>query len=274
MNNLPKERYISNKSSSLLLFQALEFVICFSTPKKLMESPDQINKLAKKTAKYIEKLNKALLSSGLERPPQSVIDKLTVPVCLLAKILHPDVRQKLDEFLFASTHPELQVNTHQHGADLIDPITDSATELKVATCIQNPKPTKQKNGTMKTPKPAIAVMWPIPKPNPKNPEERRKKLLKSIKEKTDSGGAVIRVVNGMQTLLKEYRLSHEFLMGYFERVKLGNSPAHNMGCLMCPSCKSFHRLDKLQAFSNKLPKTEEEWKKVFEEVASDCKTKS
>ena len=238
-----------------------------------MDCPPKTLKYAKKAAKYIEQLNHALLSSGLERPPQAVVDCLTVPVCLLAKVLNPDVRQKLDEFLYASNHPELKVNTHQHGADLIDPATGSATELKVATCIQNPKPVKQRNGEMKAPKPKAAVMWPIPKPDPKNPERRRQKLLKSVEKKTKSGGAVIRVVNGMQKLLKEYTLSHSFLMGYFARVPLGVCSAHNMGCLMCPSCKSFHRLDKLQEFSDNMPKTEEEWKAVFLGTSIDCKNR-
>jgi hypothetical protein len=238
-----------------------------------MACPPDTLKHAKKAAKYIKLLNNDLLSSNLERPPTEVIECLTVPVCLLAKVLNPDVRQKLDEFLYSSTHPELKVNTHQQGADLIDPLTGSATELKVSTCIQNPKPAKQKDGKMKTPKPKAAVMWPIPKLDPKKPQERRKKLLKGIEAKTKSGGAVIRVVNGMQKLLKEYTLSHEFLMGYFERVPLGDSPSHNMGCLMCPSCKSFHRLDKLQSFSNNIPKTEEGWKAVFAKVKIDCKKK-
>lgn len=207
----------------------------------------------KKTKKHINALTELLLKSGVDRPPQRVIDELLVPLCRLTKIVAPDVRQKLDEHLYAAENAQYEVNPNQHGADLIEKETGSRTELKVATCILNPSARRNKNGVYVKPTVKASVMWPMPKYDSQGDQvERRRKVLASIKAKTDHGGAVIRVVNGMQVLLKEYHLSHLFLMGYFERANLGTSTAYNMGGPLCIHCDSFHRLDRLQVYSNKM----------------------
>jgi hypothetical protein len=234
-----------------------------------MDREAAVNKEVTKTVKHLKALTKLLLRSGDERPPQHVVDQVLVPACLLTKILAPDVRQKLDEYLFAAQNSSYRVNTNQHGADLIDKDTGSSTELKVSTCIVNPPARHNKHGKFVKPVPKASVMWPMPKYDSKGDQKaRRKKVLESMRAKTDSGGAIIRVVNGMQALLKEYHLSHAFLMGYFKRADLGTSTAYNMGCPLCKHCNSFHRLDRFQKYSDRMDKekgelTEEEWKEVF-----------
>lgn len=233
-----------------------------------MDDKAALDRQLKKTTKHINALTTMLLRSMDDRPPQHVVDKVLVPACLLTKILAPDVRQKLDEYLYAAQNTNYRVNTCQHGADLIDKETGSSTELKVSTCIINQPARPDKNGKFVKPIAKASVIWPMPKYDPKGDQEaRRKKVLANMLVKTHSGGAVIRVVNGMQALIKEYHLSHAFLMGYFERAELGTSTSYNMGCPMCKHCKSFHRLDRLQDYSDRMGKegklSDDEWKKVF-----------
>lgn len=157
----------------------------------------------------------------------------------------------MDEIVYAAEN-DLEVSPLQHGADLIDK-ANNHHELKVSIC--------------KAPRHRCNIDWHIPKAE--TPETRREKLLASIKEKVRGGGATLIIRNGKGKQLARYTLSESFLLGYFERVKLGKSDVHNMGCSLCMKCKTFHRLDKLQRASDLLNSSDNnelpgaEWEAVF-----------
>lgn len=151
--------------------------------------------------------------------------------------------------MYASDH-KLEVNPEQFGADLID-ANNNHHELKVSIC--------------KHPKYSCNFNWHIPKAA--TDDERRQKLLTSIKQKTKGGAAVLVVRNGKGLEMVRYKLCESFLLGYFERIKLGKCNNHNMGCSYCSKCETFHRLDRMQLMSTMLEKsselTEEAWDAVF-----------
>lgn len=147
--------------------------------------------------------------------------------------------------MYAADHG-LRVNPHQHGADLLDP-AGNHIELKVSIC---KGPVKRCN-----------FNWPVPKGATEG--ERRAKLLNSIAEKVRGGKAILIVRNGIGAELVKYELSSTFLMQYFARITLGTCGNHNMGCVYCVACKTFHRLDKFQAASNAGAMDEQAWARVM-----------
>ena len=185
------------------------------------------------------------------------------PLCKLTKTIEPNAGKKIDEIIYAYEHKNqnITVNDKQHGADFIEQ-NGGHTELKASTC------KKKKNGVRAN------FCWPLPKG--KTEEERRTKLLDSVKEKTEGGMWIAVATDGVQRTLQEYKISHEFLMAYFTRVKFKNCNVHNMGCTQCKTCKHFHRLLKMQQYSDMMQKdklkdlTEEQWTHVFEKTKSDC----
>lgn len=188
-----------------------------------------------------------------------IIITLSPHLCRLTKILVPDAHQKMDEIIFAHDH-NLILNTHQHGADMFDEKGNSV-EHKGSVCTKANKYTAHFN-------------WPVPAG--KTLEDRRKNLLKSIKEKCSGGYAILQVKNGIGTLLHEYSLSFYFLYNYFERITIGKSNKHMMASEQCRSCKKFHRLEKYQECSNKLKKNPNatiDWDKIMETTKSQCKHK-
>jgi hypothetical protein len=115
------------------------------------------------------------------------------------------------------------------------------------------------------------VNWNISTKKKLTPEKRREHVVNGIKEKTKKNGyCIIRVTDGLQRELFTYRLSHKFLVGYFEHVELKGS-THNMGCLQCRDCGDFHRLRKLESWSDHLDLTPiKDWKDVFKKVKINC----
>lgn len=185
------------------------------------------------------------------------------PLCRLTKIIEPNVGKKIDEIIYVYEHAEenLVVNDKQHGADLLTENGDHI-EIKTSVC----KKTKGMRANFN---------WPLPKGNTE--EERRKNLLDSIKEKTEGGGliTIAKDING--TVLQKYKISHWFLMGYFSRVPFRTCDVYNMACNQCETCKHFHRLSKMQQYSDLMVKeglqdlNEEQWDHVFRKTKSDCK---
>lgn len=198
-----------------------------------------------------------------ETVDETICDILRVPICLVADIVVPDIRQKIHEIIYANEH-SLSVNKNQYGADLfkIDASSgdESHIEHKTSKCLRNRR---------------CNFNWPIP-PARLPKEERRKRLLKSIAEKTGGpeGHVVLEIVNGVSRPIKTYKLSGRFLIDYFSRLQLGECNNHNMGCNRCRKCGEFHRLQKLQIYSNCLEKkghlTPEEWKEVFSKTIQSC----
>lgn len=140
-----------------------------------------------------------------------------------------DVHQKIDEIIIADERKDLKVSTHQHGADLKG-AKGECYEVKVSVCTTRAR--------------TCNFNWPIP--NKGKDTERRTKLLESITAKTKSGGAILRINDGKAAKIAEYEFSHDYLVGYFQRIKLGESNNHNMGCQRCSSCKGFHRLERMK----------------------------
>lgn len=167
-----------------------------------------------------------------------------------------DAHQKLDEIVFAYEH-DLEVNKHQHGADMFDK-QGNAVEHKGSVCTKANKYTAHFN-------------WPIPAGTDET--DRRAKLLESITKKSAGGYAVLEIKNGLGVLLQEYRLSFLFLLGYFQRIKIGKSNKHMMASEQCRKCKKFHRLEKYQECSNQLKKDAKakiDWDTILEKTKSQC----
>ena len=105
-------------------------------------------------------------------------------------------------------------------------------------------------------------------------DERRTKLLASIREKSKGGYAILEIKNGRGALLQAYKLSHLFLMNYFQRVKIGKSNKHMMASEQCRQCKKFHRIEKYQQCSDTLaenPKANIYWKVILKPTESQCR---
>lgn len=207
-----------------------------------------------------------ILNDSIEKESvdDEICDLLRVPICLFAKLVVPDIHQKVNEIVYADRN-DLTVNKKQHGADLFQTNVEtgqrSHVEHKKSRC---PRRGRRCNFNWRLP-PAR-----LPK------EERRKKLLKSISEKTGGpeGHAVLEIVDGMDRLLHSYKLAGSFLLGYFSRIELGKSDNHNMGCARCSRCRKFHRMEKLQLYNNSFIKngylTEQEWNQLLTKTKQSC----
>jgi hypothetical protein len=188
---------------------------------------------------------------------------LTVPLCRLTKMIIPNVHQKIDEHVYAADHPEYVVNAHQHGADLV--AVGDAThkrELKVSVATVANKHTCNFNWNV----PALGKPLAV----------RRAELLASVREKTAGGGATFVIRDGLGRELASYTLSDVFLQGYFARIPLGDKTRnHNLRAARCPSCHAFHRLAKLQKFSDLYRElTAAEWASVMGQTLTDCGVKA
>jgi hypothetical protein len=177
-----------------------------------------------------------ITKSGATEVDPVIYEMLAVPLCRLAKIIIPDINQKVDEIVYAADH-NLQVNRAAHGADLHD-ADGNHYELKVSVCKQ---PLKRCN-----------FNWPVPKGG--NEADRRARLLASVREKVKGGYARFIVRNGVGADLFTYTLSEEFLVGYFSRIRLGKGGNHNMGGEYCTRCECFHRLIRYHMASMHLAK--------------------
>ncbi len=216
------------------------------------------NALAKLVDAFMEKAESFYRGQGaIEIPNELRESPLGLAAVRLVKMLIKDAHRKMDEHIAAAENPHLKVSEKAHGADLHDRKTGSKTEHKSVT-------SKGTNSSAN-------VNWPIGKPGGAS-RRRREKVLESIKDKTDAGGAIISIKDGFGREFKEYRLSHEFLMGYFARVPLGSCGNHNMGCKRCPDCGEFHRLAKFEHYSNlERELDEKDWREVFAQTAFRCR---
>jgi ferredoxin len=188
------------------------------------------------------------------------------PLCKLLKTLEPNVGKKLDEYIevydqkLSGKETTLKVSTSQHGGDLVDE-EGNAMELKTSVHKKGKK---------------VNFNWQIGSPvAPAG--KRRTELVKSITGKTKKYGCKLIVKDHKNLTIAEFKLSPEFLIGYFTRVKLGKCGVHNMGCTACGSCGSFHRLEKMVLYDRYMEKhgktdlCDEQWKDVFSKCVSDCK---
>jgi hypothetical protein len=166
-------------------------------------------------------------SSG-DRVEREIVEILEPALCSLAKLVIKDCHQKMDEKIYAHENG-YSVCENQHGPDLKDG-KGNFTELKVSRC----------TGKIKK----CNFNWHLPKAT--SEPERRTKILESIRAKTEGGGAHLLIKDGKDRQIAKFVLSHEFLMEYFSRIKIGRCDNHNMGCSMCASCTKFHRLEALQ----------------------------
>jgi len=187
-----------------------------------------------------------------------IVALLQVPLCRLTKMLVPNAHTKMDEIVYAADH-NLELNSATHGHDLRDK-QGNHIERKVSVC------TTRAN--------YCNFNWNIPQAP--TLEERRKKLLESIKEKTQGGFASLEVTDGDGRRLAEFTLCEGFLLEYFARITIEKSNNHNMGCSRCKTCHKFHRLEKLQAASNGYPidfMSEDEWVVFMKHTPSQCEKK-
>lgn len=185
-------------------------------------------------------------------------------MCQLAKLLTPDIQQKLDEYIRAANEPGHQVLAARNGADLKDE-KDQSYEYKVSQ-LKSTGPRK------------CNFNWNLPNARNKqtndDPDKRREKLVTNVLNKLDQGRgyAVLEVQDDVRQTLVKFKLGGGFLVEYFRRLQLGVSTVHNMGCLECKTCKRFHRLDKLQDASDAYDKDPQSvvWENVFADTPSAC----
>lgn len=232
----------------------------------------EVKKQAQELADLIIKTHKSILNSCVdddENVSDEIVQILQAPLCLLTKLIVPNVHQKVNEIIYISqqmkTEDTLLLNQQQHGADitLLSKKTgcSASIEHKRSIC-------KSKTGRCN-------FNWPLPSRNLPT-DERRKKLLQSIRNKTGGkeGHAILEVVNGLGKPLASYKLSGDFLLGYFSRIALGKCDNHNLGCSRCKKCEDFHRLKKFQWLSNKLEVagrlTDDEWRLATGKTDSSC----
>lgn len=194
-------------------------------------------------------------TDSLEEIPEEIRLILEVPLCKVTRRVIPHVRTKIDEIIRADEE-NLNINLGLHGHDLFN--GEDHYEEKTSQVL---KKTKKCN-----------FLWPIPVGS--SPEERKKKLLASVYQKTIGGGAIFTIVDNMQKIVKQYRFSHAFLMIYFENLPLtGKEQKHNFGSSFCWTCKSCPRLNKIELAQVVLEKKDEiNWKIVFEKTKKhECK---
>ena len=186
--------------------------------------------------------------------------QVRVPICRVAKLIVPDIQQKIDEFIIADERG-LVVNKETHGADAQDH-DGGHVEIKASTCLK-------KNGFK------CNVNWPLPKGA--TVALRRIKLLAKIDAKTGNGGyALIRMYNHMHVTMKDYKLCNAFLVGYFSHLTYGKCNNHNMGCTRCVSCKEWHRVEAYAEVSREMEEdgrvlSSNEWNTLVKRsFASQC----
>ena len=171
--------------------------------------------------------------------------ELQYELCKLTLLAVPEATTKMAEIVYA-VEKKHRVSEKRNGADLITE-DGSKLEHKLSKTIQSTGYKCNVN---------------IPFPKGKTIEERRKKMLESIEEKTGgpSGGMVIEIVaKSTGRTLNEYFLSNLFLISYFKDLKEGSFPGDsvstvNWGCTRCVKCESYHRLNEMRELDERLSK--------------------
>lgn len=220
-------------------------------------------------------LDKIIAAKAPEELVKAMQKPLAVPLARAYKLINKDPT-KIDEIIYASTRPGYVVQDSRNGVDLVGTERGDGLELKCSVAKFTKMVNKQTGAEKRSKTRKCSIVWQVG--NAARPD-RRDRLVRSIQAKTKNGGScVIRVTDGFEKVLYECTLDHRFLVGYFQRVPLSKSPTHNMGCEQCARCHSFHRLDRLAAWSRKLVESatgtlsEEEWTlDVFVRVQRDCR---
>ncbi len=182
-------------------------------------------------------------------------------VCKLASIVVPKMHQERDEIVVAD---ELgaKVLGRGNGADIQ---TTSGSHLETKTSRITTKNTKTN------------FSWDLAKGYDKNKIPCKEKLLASVRDKTESEGALFRILDGVGHEVKRYSFSHKFLMALFAEVPLDGRETINFGCMRCDHCGSFHRLDNFKRYEQDfekglLPAGDKKWQELFTvQIASQCK---
>lgn len=228
---LKNHRYFYSGADSIFVARHMKKEIANATtrePDDPTEAGVEIERRATKLRKDIMELYEMISRSSGDRVDVGIVDILEPALCSLAKLVIKDCHQKMDEKIYAHQNG-YSVCTNQHGPDLQD-AEGNFTELKVSRC----------TGKIKK----CNFNWHLPKAT--SEEERRGKILDSVRAKTKGGGAHLLIKDGKDREIAKFVLSHEFLMEYFSRIKIGRCDNHNMGCNMCLSCTKFHRLEAMQ----------------------------
>jgi hypothetical protein len=196
-------------------------------------------------------LNRLLLAISLEcargfgeEAACKVRKSLEYELCKLTNIAVPEAPRKMGEIIFvheenakiASEEKMLAVYQTEKGADIFYRSSGAKIEHKQSRV--------KKSNNYK-----CNINWPFPK-HP-DVEERRKLMLETVKEKTEGGEAILQMRSATEgdVLFNEYRLSHAFLMAYFEDLSPSCFPTTsnmNWGCARCKTCLKYHRLEAMK----------------------------
>ena len=189
-------------------------------------------------------------------------------ICRFAKLLIPDIRQKLDEIIEVDNQIKkdktcsLYVSKSQHGADVIDVKMNRCIEIKTSRITKF--------------NPICNIMWPVPSVTYKDPS--RRVFLDGIREKTKNGFAKYIIQNAKNITIVEYEFKSDFLCELFRRVKITQHTKNiNHGCKQCNSCKSFHKLDKMSSmeklfFLQNNSLSDDSWDVLLnQKINSDCR---
>jgi hypothetical protein len=193
---------------------------------------------------------------------------LRVPICRLAKLVVPDIQQKLDEFIIADER-DFTVNSATHGNDA-EGSNNELIEIKTSRCKKKDKYKCNFN-------------WPLTNVDArstvkKTKAARHRALLRKIDEKTGNGGyAILRLYDHKgAVIMKDYELSNAFLRGFFSHITFGKCNNFNMGCRRCRTCNEWHRIKTFADISSEMSKdgrvlTDTEWKSLVNaRVSANC----
>lgn len=171
-----------------------------------------------------------------EEVPEEDRRLLEYAFCKVAKPIVPNIATKVDEIVIAHELGQMKVSNDLHGADLINVQTGAHIEIKTSTI-------KRMKGSKAN------FIWNIVNP------ENREAILKNVREKVSGGGeAIYRIVDFNGEVCKEYRLSEEFIVAYFEQVPLTKTTTKiNMGSTFCWKCKVVERLEYYTELQKKGP---------------------
>lgn len=203
-----------------------------------------------------------------EELPDEATKTLAPIIAKTASLVVPNLHQKRDEIIYAAENPDWVVSSKTTGPDLIHKNGEGVRELKTSRALR-------KEGYHVN----FSFAFQPRKPN-ESRETLVKRISKSFDDKVGPGGfAVFRIVNATQDLVVEYKLGNEFLKWYATEYDYKpKSRAFNFGCSRCKDCGAWHRLERLQEYSNKTPLLEldalPDKRIVFETVARDCGVKN
>ena len=165
---------------------------------------------------------------------------LRTALCKATKLIVPDARQKIDEYIIAEKKG-LTVRKEKNGADMTDG-DDRHYESKAG--VVNAK-------TMR-----CNIHWEVPYITGQDPQDmtRRDKMIESIRNKCQGGGVYITLHTETRIKVAEYYFHECFLIIYFRHIKIteGVTKTHNMGCDICKQCHTYHRLELMRKLDDEM----------------------